>query len=56
MATGTPETREFYDRVGWKRSRDAAQLEDLNLFGPKEDGPIRQEMYAHHLRRIQSML
>jgi ubiquinone/menaquinone biosynthesis C-methylase UbiE len=56
MAAGTPETREFYDRVGWKRGSDSGQLEDLNLFGVKEDGPIRKEIWRHQLDRIQSRL
>lgn len=56
MATGSPKTREFYDRVGWRRHRDAAPLEDMNLFGPIEDGPIRQELDAQQLRRVQSAL
>lgn len=56
MASGTPETREFYDRKGWKRSADGSQLEDFNLFGVKEDGPIRQEIWANHLHRIQGVL
>lgn len=56
MAAGTPETREFYDRVGWKHSPDGAQLEDLNLFGVREDGPIRKEIWQHHLHRIQAVL
>src|SRR5271166_5406994 len=56
MTAGTPNTREFYDRVGWIRAPDGAQLEDLNLFGVKEDGPIREEMWAHYLHRIQGVL
>lgn len=56
MATGTPETREFYDRVGWKRGPGGGQLEDINLFGVKEDGPIRKEIWERHLERIQGAL
>lgn len=56
MVEGSPQTREFYDSVGWKRSQNEAQLVDQNLFGSIEDGPIRREMYAHHLQRLQSVL
>jgi SAM-dependent methyltransferase len=56
IATGTPQTREFYDRVGWTRSPDADRLVDYDLFGSREDGPIRQELYAYHLRRIRNVL
>jgi ubiquinone/menaquinone biosynthesis C-methylase UbiE len=56
MVTGNPETREYYDRVGWKRSPDGSQLQDLNDYGVKEDGPIRKEMNAHRQERIQGVL
>jgi ubiquinone/menaquinone biosynthesis C-methylase UbiE len=56
MATGSPETREFYDRVGWKRSPDGHRLEDLDLFGIKEEGPIREELSLRHLHRVQGVL
>ena len=56
MATGTPETREYYERVGWKRTSDGAKLVDLDLFGLKENGPIREEMWARHLHRIHGVL
>jgi hypothetical protein len=44
MDTGTPETREYYNTIGWTRRVEGAQLEDFNRFGVKEDGPIRREM------------
>jgi ubiquinone/menaquinone biosynthesis C-methylase UbiE len=56
MPSGNPETREYYDRVGWRRDQKSNRLEDLNLFGVKEDGPIRQELHTRHLQRIQSAL
>ena len=56
MASGTPETREYYDRVGWKRTPNGAQSVDLDLFEGKENGPIRKEMWARHHHRIQGVL
>ncbi len=54
MATGTPETREYYDHEGWQLCPDGARLRELNRFGMKEDGPIRQKLYGQHLRRIEA--
>lgn len=56
MPTGNPQTREYYDRVGWKRGSDDAQLKDLDVFGVKEDGPIRREVHQRHMDRIQDAL
>jgi SAM-dependent methyltransferase len=56
MASGNAETREFYDQIGWRRDPDIAQLVDQKLFGVKEDGPIRREMYGRLLERIQAKL
>lgn len=52
--TGTEQTRRFYDEEGWK-TRDGASV-DNNLFGVKEDGPIRIELHRVHLDRIRLAL
>jgi ubiquinone/menaquinone biosynthesis C-methylase UbiE len=46
LVGGAVETKEFYDARGWKR--EGGKLVDTDLFGVKEDGPIRQE--GHRLR------
>jgi len=43
---GEAATQEFYDAQGWKRVE--GKLVDTDLFGVKEDGPIRRE--GHRLR------
>ncbi len=52
--TGTPATREFYEREGW--SRTDGQLKDSALFGIKNDGPIRIELHRLRLNRIREGL
>ena len=52
--TGTEETRRFYDEVGW-HVQDGRPV-DLNLFGVKEDGPIRVELHRLHTDRIRLAL
>src|SRR5271170_7665374 len=51
---GTDETRRFYDEVGWCVQGDKPV--DLNLFGVREDGPIRIELYRLHTDRIRLAL
>lgn len=51
---GTRETQRFYNEVGWKES-DGASVNN-NLFGVKEDGPIRVELHRLHYDRIRSAL
>lgn len=53
--TGTAATREFYDREGWKRTADG-QLRDHDLFGVKNDGPIRRELHERRCDRIRDAL
>ena len=54
MVTGTEQTQRFYDETGWKE-QDGASI-DHHLFGVKEDGPIRVELYRLHQDRIRSAL
>ena len=54
MKTGTEETKRFYNETGWT-VRDGASV-DRNLFGVKEDGPIRMELHRLHQGRIRSAL
>jgi SAM-dependent methyltransferase len=51
---GTDETRRFYDERGWHR--EDGQLVDQKLFGTKEDGPIRIELFKIHQQRVQASL
>jgi len=52
--TGTDETRRFYNQTGWKQENGTSI--DKNLFGVKEDGPIRVELNRSHGDRIRSSL
>ena len=52
--TGSDETREFYDRVGWRKQD--GKVMDLHLFGVKEDGPIRIYLHNVHMERVRSAL
>lgn len=54
MKTGTERTRRFYDEKGWKVETGASV--DHNLFGVREDGPIRVELHRLHVERIRSAL
>src|SRR5204863_5808973 len=54
MASGTEETRRFYDNIGWKIQGD--KLVDVNLFGIREDGPIRMELHKLLMDRVRSAL
>jgi SAM-dependent methyltransferase len=47
-------TKEFYEKVGWRKS--GAEAIDRHLFGVKEDGPIRKQLYAVHVDRIRTAL
>ena len=40
---GTEATRRFYEETGWRVH--GGKPVDLNLFGAKEDGPIRIELH-----------
>jgi len=51
---GTERTRQFYDAEGWKERN--GETTDHSLFGVKEDGPIRVELYETHLGRVRSAL
>jgi len=54
MISGTQETRRFYNEVGWTED-DGASV-DRQLFGVKEDGPIRIELHHVHLERVRAAL
>lgn len=51
---GTEETRRFYDEKGWHREN--GELLDRKLFGVKEDGPIRVELFRVHMQRVRASL
>ena len=51
---GTEKTRHFYDEVGWRVQ--GGKPVDFNLFGVKEDGPIRIELHRLHMDRIRLSL
>ena len=52
--TGSQETKQFYDTIGWKE--EAGQAVDNQLFGAREDGPIRQTLHKVHTQRVRSAL
>ena len=52
--SGTDTTKRFYDERGWKEE-DGASV-DHNLFGVKEDGPIRVELHHVRTNRIRAAL
>lgn len=47
---GTERTRRFYDEEGWTPGTQDSV--DRDLFGHREDGPIRQHLHSLHLQRI----
>jgi ubiquinone/menaquinone biosynthesis C-methylase UbiE len=51
LAGGSAAVKRFYDDVGWKQSA-SGRAEDTNLFGVKQDGPIRQELHRLRLQRV----
>lgn len=51
---GTEETRRFYDEKGWQIEGGAPV--DRNLFGTKEDGPIRVELHNAHVAAVRAAL
>ena len=53
-APGTAETREYYATRGWAEV-DGDIVEGV-LFGPKEDGPIRQAAFRASVHRIRNAL
>ena len=52
--TGSEETKQFYDRLGWRKQK--GEVVDRTLFGVKEDGPIRKYLYWVHTERVRSAL
>jgi SAM-dependent methyltransferase len=52
---GSEETKRFYDEQGWT-ANDDGQLVDVDLFGTKEDGPIRIELYETYQRRVREAI
>jgi SAM-dependent methyltransferase len=54
MTTGSLKSQRFYEQPGTKE-QDGASM-DLDLFGVKEDGPIRVELYRlHHDRSLSAL-
>ncbi|MFQ5697645.1 MAG: class I SAM-dependent methyltransferase [Myxococcota bacterium] len=53
-AGGSRETRDFYEREGW-REREGRTL-DQQLFGSRGEGPIRRRLHALHRERISDLL
>lgn len=52
---GTDATRNFYDEHGWQ-SGERGRTVDEDLFGVREDGPIRREAHRLRVERIRSAL
>ncbi len=52
--TGTERTKRFYEEKGWKE--EGGESVDRKLFGTKEDGPIRVELYKLHMDRVRGSL
>lgn len=52
---GTKATQEFYDEAGWKKNESDQSL-DRELFGVKEDGPIRVQLHGAREARMLSAL
>lgn len=48
--SGSRQTQRFYDEQGWIEGN--GQLVDLELFGTKEDGPIRIELHKTYQQRV----
>lgn len=48
--SGSKDTRDFYDREGWKEQD--GQLRDVALFGVRDDGPIRKAAHARRMSRL----
>jgi ubiquinone/menaquinone biosynthesis C-methylase UbiE len=51
---GTEVTKEFYNREGWHKCD--GKTFDSELFGVKENGPIRVELHNVHQQRIRSAI
>ena len=54
MTGFTPETKEFYDAIGW-RIRDGRTVDD-HLFGDRETGAIRASLKRQRLDRVRAAL
>ncbi len=52
---GTRRTKEFYNSQGWK-TVDSGTTLDVDLFGVKEDGPLRRAMFERMWSRIEAYL
>ncbi len=52
--SGSDRTRRFYDETGW--TENGGLLVDLELFGTKEDGPIRIELHDAHQHRVHTAI
>ncbi|WP_120501896.1 class I SAM-dependent methyltransferase [Roseovarius sp. EL26] len=52
---GTEKTKDFYNTEGWQ-SADTGKTVDGELFGVKEDGPLRKEMFERKWDRINALL
>jgi ubiquinone/menaquinone biosynthesis C-methylase UbiE len=48
--SGSPQTRSFYDREGWKE--EGGVFEDARLFGVRHDGPIKQDAHRRRMERV----
>ncbi len=54
LASGTPETKQFYDDAGWHEAD--GRTYDSALFGVREDGPIRRAAHALRVQRVREAL
>jgi ubiquinone/menaquinone biosynthesis C-methylase UbiE len=53
MSKGTDDTRRFYDELGWTEAAPGRPV-DSELFGVREDGPIRRRLHRETRRRVVS--
>src|SRR5262245_2690528 len=54
MSVFTPETKEFYDKTGW-RLEDGRSV-DERLFGDREQGPLRARLHRERTDRVRAAL
>lgn len=55
LIKGSERTKEFYDVEGWRVSESGAPV-DRELFGVKENGPLRKEMFDRRWSRINDFI
>ncbi|MEM7723107.1 MAG: class I SAM-dependent methyltransferase [Pseudomonadota bacterium] len=56
MVSGTEETRQFYDAVGWTTDPDGVSVDEALFRAAETDGPIRTGIYQRRWTRITAFL